>query len=311
MSAMGDCTTGRWSVHTDDATGARYYTNSVTKETRWSLEIGAHPLPEGWTEHADASSGCAYYHHRESDTTTFDHPGFILHQGGAEESGLGRLDPTSGAAAISARHKGVARPVPTVVRWKFVKHGTVSLAHALLECGDDEGRAEGGTGSSDFRSGSNAHTTEQDSEVGRARTPSYLQQLFRKIFRVADRDGSGSLTTLDLTTMLQARAKGTALSGDAHAIFTLHTLLSEQAEHGEIRVEEFEHGLMCALAKEKNEATAQWILNELMDEAVLWTEQTSDEGQLYWAHTEGEVETTWVKPAVLTALARVKSATSC
>jgi|TARA_B110000211_G_C13855100_1_gene453947 hypothetical protein len=111
--------------------------------------------------------------------------------------------------------------------------------------------------------------------------------------------------------MLQARAKGTALSGDAHAMFTLCTLLSGQAEHGGIGADEFERGLVRALVEDGDGAAAQWILKELMDEADLWTEQTSDEGELYWAHVRGEAEMTWTKPGVLTALARVKSATSC
>ena len=95
--------------------------------------------------------------------------------------------------------------------------------------------------------------------------PSYLRELFDMIFLDADTDGDGCLSTIELMHVLQRRAKvqyytpeffsstffsffrfilllniclslflfkDTALNGNSHAIFTLRTILSEQADHG-------------------------------------------------------------------------------
>ena len=230
-SSVEMATIGEWTAHVDDATGARYYYNNDTAETRWSLAIGAHPLPKGWTEHRESSSGMAYYHHRESDETTYDHPGFDFDDQEGAEGGGGRLgvideddaplksptpsgrpkgfdaeplaaeyDASAGLdiprdAPVNAARRKVARRLPTFVRWKFVKHSTFSLARALLDCDDGDGSGSGGPTRS-----SNARAAEQDDAAGCRRTPRYLHQLFRRIFRAADRRGTGSLTTLDLTT---------------------------------------------------------------------------------------------------------------
>jgi hypothetical protein len=79
------------------------------------------------------------------------------------------------------------------------------------------------------------------------------------------------LTKVELMMMLRRRAKGAALDGDAHAIFTLNTMLAKQAahkhhgassvnllahsaggEHGEIGVREFARGLMKAVLLSPN-----------------------------------------------------------
>ena len=44
-----------------------------------------------------------------------------------------------------------------------------------------------------------------------------------------------------------------------------------------------------------------------MDAAGLWFERRSDAGEPYWEHSEGEAETTYVKPLILTELIRVRA----
>ena len=49
----------------------------------------------------------------------------------------------------------------------------------------------------------------------------HLRELFDMLFRAGDKKNTGLLSTLDLTFLLQERAKGTALDGNALAIFSL------------------------------------------------------------------------------------------
>ena len=169
------------------------------------------------------------------------------------------------------------------MRWKFVEREHVSLAAGLL--GGLESGALGAACSA---------------------APAYLERILEEIFVIADRSSTGTLSTLELMTMLKSRAKGTALDGDAHAIFSLKTLLSEQAEHGSIGREEFRTGIIKALRREPNGAPAQWILNELQDAAEQWVRQ----GDGSWVRTVPSgrvVDRSEAQPAILYELARVQS----
>ena len=206
-------------------------------------------------------------------------------QHGAGAAGSVRPGQHGAGAAGSVRQgarrgaDGEHRRVPSkFVRWKFVEREHASLADALL------GSMEGG--------------------AGRDATPAYLDHILEEIFNIADRSATGSLTTLELMTMLKKRAKGTALDGDAHAIFTLKTLLAEQAEHGGIGRAEFRSGMVKALRKEPNGAPAQWILNELQDAAEQWARR----GDGSWARTlpSGRVvDRSDAQPAIVYELALV------
>lgn len=159
-----------------------------------------------------------------------------------------------------------------------------------------------GTATSPSRSG---HT--------RLGVPRYLEGIFDAIFAAADTDGDGTLSTLELMRVLKTRAKHTALRGDAHAIFTLKTLMASQAkrksarfgalsptspgaedddEEHDIGPEEFASGLLAAMKKDPNGSVSQWIIKELQNAAALWEEVTTawdEEGnaiEVRWFHTE-------------------------
>jgi len=137
--------------------------------------------------------------------------------------------------------------------------------------------------------------------------PDYLLKLFETIFQAADRDRDGELSTIELMQMLKKRAKGTALDGDAHAIFTLRTLLSKQAssDNGEIGVKEFARGLMKTMLTEPNGHVAEWILKELQSEAEEWSTH-EHEGRTYFRYDVTH-ETQWDEPEILIEMRRCRA----
>jgi hypothetical protein len=123
--------------------------------------------------------------------------------------------------------------------------------------------------------------------------------------------------------MLQRRAKGTALDGNAHAIFKLKQLLASQSRvHskdgtarrdssglGKIGKTEFAHGLFAAMRNDPNGACGQWILLEMMDAVEKWEEhEHRDDGtgevKSFYFHTKTRV-TSWEKPPLLVEMARI------
>ena len=269
----------RWTSHVDDA-GNTYYHDESTDVTAWELPAGAtarpaSPTPAAPREERGSSEAAPVVRQRLERGE----------QHGAGAAGSVRPGQHGAGAAGSVRQgarrgaDGEHRRVPSkFVRWKFVEREHASLADALL------GSMEGG--------------------AGRDATPAYLDHILEEIFNIADRSATGSLTTLELMTMLKKRAKGTALDGDAHAIFTLKTLLAEQAEHGGIGRAEFRSGMVKALRKEPNGAPAQWILNELQDAAEQWARR----GDGSWARTlpSGRVvDRSDAQPAIVYELALV------
>jgi hypothetical protein len=286
----------RWVVHKDNTTGARYYCNAGTGESRWSLPLKAHPLPKGWTEHLDPSSEETFYQYTPNGATTYDHPGFNesdepFASGSRSRSGLGGDAPAEGArvgtlvdedsdedALIGivgeGRKKACAKGF---MRWKFVAHASISLAQCLLHREGDDGDLTRVTA-----------------------TPQYLTELLQRIFTDSDMNDSGALTDLELTAMLTNRAKGSEMT-----FVGLRAILAEQSDGGPLRVSDFERGVVLEMARDGNGTTAQWILNELMDAAEFWFERRSDAGDPYWEHSKGE-ETTWLKPRILIELIRVR-----
>jgi hypothetical protein len=162
--------------------------------------------------------------------------------------------------------------------------------------------------------------------------PPFMIDLFNQIFEASDRDGDGSLSTMDLMFMLKTRAKGTPLEGDAHAIFSLKTLLAQQAasksstpgssssssahvdmdmihdagdEHGEIGPPEFAKGLTKSLILKPNGHIAEWILQELQVEAAQWSTR-QHEGRTFYQHdVTGKRQ--WTKPVILVETERCKA----
>ena len=109
------------------------------------------------------------------------------------------------------------------------------------------------------------------------------------------------LKTIELMHMFQKRARGTELDGNSHAIFSVRSLLAEQAAHGEIRRDEFAQGLVAAVLRAPNSAVAGWILTELMEEAARWEATMTGRGEIVYSHSKHGA-TVREKPAIVAAM---------
>ena len=92
--------------------------------------------------------------------------------------------------------------------------------------------------------------------------PPHLQELFDKLFTMADVSRDGELDTLELMKLFRKRAKDTPLEGDMHAIFSLKSLIAKEGgdktgEHGAITAAVFARGMMKAVTKKPNGHVAQ------------------------------------------------------
>jgi len=101
-----------------------------------------------------------------------------------------------------------------------------------------------------------------------------LSEVLAFVFADADSNGDGKISTTELMRVLKRRAKGTTLGGNAHeghhvqrGIFALKKLLMDQADNGEIGLEEWSSGLHAAIASDPKGAVAQWVLKELQEAA--------------------------------------------
>ena len=215
-----------------------------------------------------------------------------------EETAADEDETHSTAAAASKKRK-----TKRIVRWPWTPRPDVSLADQLFKS------SEG---------------------VNDVSIPTYMVHLFNKIFAVADRSRDGVLQTIELTTMLQMRATGTPLHGNAHAIFSLNMLLTQQvvgeaaalagdggrmtvkrfsldrrgSETDEVDVgeSEFARGVAKAILRDPNGPVAEWILKEIQIEAAEWsTHCTVPDCRPYWRHdTDGA--TVWREPEIIAAL---------
>ena len=129
--------------------------------------------------------------------------------------------------------------------------------------------------------------------------PQYLSDVSRRIFRKADTDHDGTLSTMEILRVLRKRAKinKTALPGIA---FRFKETLHAQAEHAhDITEVEFERGLVVAMREDDQGPIAQWILRELQDLAAGW-EPVELEGKIFYAHPT--LGTSRTKPELVTAM---------
>ena len=317
-----------WSAHVNDATGATYYHNRATGETQWTLpatatddELAASlSLPPGWSAHVNDATGKTYYHNRATGETSWERPQAAkataigsteamrvnpLAQTAEDESSSSSSSTMSSATDEEEEEEMVHHhhhhQKPKFVRWKFTPRDDTTLADALLES----------AGATRFGGGRR--------QGDRNGVPAYLVELFDAIFEDADKSGSGTLSTLDFMFMLQKRAKGTALDGNAHAIFKLKQLLASQSEDsagrrdssglGKIGKIEFTRGLFAAMRNDPNGACGQWLLLEMMDAVDLWEEhEHRDDGtgevKSFYVHTETGVKS-WKKPPLLVEMARI------
>ena len=316
-----------WSAHVNDATGAAYYHNRATGETQWTLpatatddELAASlSLPPGWSAHVNDATGATYYHNSATGETSWERPQAAkataigsteamrvnpLAQTAEDESSSSSSSTMSSATDEEEEEEMVHHhhhQKPKFVRWKFTPRDDTTLADALL--GSAGATRFGGARRQGYRDG----------------VPAYLVELFDAIFEDADKSGSGTLSTLDFMFMLQKRAKGTALDGNAHAIFKLKQLLASQSEDsagrrdssglGKIGKIEFTRGLFAAMRNDPNGACGQWLLLEMMDAVDLWEEhEHRDDGtgevRSFYVHTETGVKS-WKKPPLLVELARI------
>jgi len=185
-----------WTVSVDAAHGNHpYYANISTGEVSWEKPK---MLPHGWTQLADEASGKVYYYNTVTGAMSWERPVDLA--AAAEDAMVKEKDeeeapPPPRLVSHKARKKQKRKK-----RWKW--ESEVSLGDSLFKS-----KVSGGG----------------------VTIPPYLSRLFAKIYANADRSGSGALSTVEFTLMLQRRAKGTALAGDAHAILTLKTLCAKQA----------------------------------------------------------------------------------
>ena len=307
LSRDEQCLAAGWSA-LEDELGQTYYWNAALQLSSWE-----HPgfaaksvplaLPPGWSEHFDpASPTVPYYYNAATGETTYTRPKSMNICGGAvvgadagppplatvEEDRPGDAEDDCSSASSSDSEGGgadAAKAQPRFVKWKWMQRADTTLADGLIGRHLDEGEATD------------------------ANMPLYLRELFAAIFVDADRACTGRLSTLQLLQVLKRRARGTALDGDSHSIFALRTLLAEQAAENEsITPNAFEIGLFKAIVRDGDGHVAQWILNELMDEAALWrrmphVDAETGEAHAYYYHTERGVSV-WEQPPILTELER-------
>ena len=308
LSRDEQCLAAGWSAQEDEL-GQTYYWNSALQLSSWEhpgLAAKSVPLalPPGWSEHFDHSSPAVpYYYNAATGETTYTRPksmniygGAIVgaHDGGGgvlapcEEGGSGESEDDGSSGSSSDSEGGEARAAkaqPRFVKWKWTQSDT-TLADGLIGRHLDEGEATD------------------------ANMPLFLRELFAVIFIDADRACTGELSTLQLLQVLKRRARGTALDGDSHSIFALRTLLAEQAAEHEsiITPTAFELGLFKAIVRDGDGHVAQWILNELMDEACHWREmphvdEETGEASTYYYHTNRGISV-WERPKILSELER-------
>ena len=177
------------------------------------------------------------------------------------------------------------------VRWVWNRRADVSLGEVL------------------FKSHIDAGARGKDGAVGDIVVPPHLIDLFAKIFAASDEDKNGTLSTFELMRMLKLRAH-TGLSGDVHAMFTLNTLIAEQAGGEDsarggtsIGVHEFTMGIMKSVTQNPNGHVAEWILKEMQDEAAEWSTLHADDGRVFYRHGS-DGASVWDKPLILAEMER-------
>ena len=285
-----------WTEHHTDPPDARvYYHNSTTGETSWEIPS---LLPHGWAKIVGApdpsgSPTAPFWHHAASSTSLWHAPtatevaaadalalviahaaavlpgSEVVESGGMSSSSTSSDDEDADAIV----GKKAAKKPKRFVRWIFQQRDDVSLTRALL----------GASAASD------------------APLPAYLNDLILHIFSTGDRAGTGCLSTLNLTHLLNARGKGTALQGNLKATFALQRILEGEAEHGKVVAATFASGLKKAIVAAPNGAVAQWILKEAQDEAAAWTRHRH-EGREFFSHERhGQV---WTTPTVIVEMER-------
>tara|TARA_B110000208_G_scaffold49326_1_gene65158 strand:+ start:1408 stop:4332 length:2925 start_codon:yes stop_codon:yes gene_type:complete len=296
-----------WTQH-ETPEGVPYYHNPVTGETIWELPK---ELPHGWTQHTNPQFNKVYFHHAVTKTSIWHHPtladetaveakmALTAHaqaerdaqaaaavaavlapdeessesSSSSSSSGSSDSDDDHGGGAVGIAKKKKKKKQKKFVRWVFKKRDDISLSRGLL----------GGAAPGDL--------------------PTYLLDMFDILFKDADSNGDGIISTIELTHVLQRRAKGTMLDGNSLAIFKLKKLLAQQSEHGEIRMKEWHSGLHAAIVGDPNGAITQWILKELQDEAAGWSAH-EHEGRPYYSHSRRPQDTSWVRPQVIIEMER-------
>jgi hypothetical protein len=263
-----------------------YYAHPVTGASSWEVPDA---LPVGWitqTTHQD------YFLHVESGTSLWERPTIAEHERAVAAAEMAHETAAAKAEAkaiveeriAAGRAKRDAVFEKEIARQRALKKGKkkvrfkwspcvkVSLADALL------GRDCGATSS-----------PHED-------VPQYLSDVSRRIFRKADIDHDGTLSTMEILKFLRKRAK----IHDTGIAFKFKETLHAQAEHShEITEVEFERGLVVAMREDAQGPIAQWILRELQDLAAGW-KPVEFEGEAFYSHPT--LGSSWTKPELVTAM---------
>ena len=267
-----------------------YYAHPVTGASSWEVPDA---LPVGWvTQTTRTDPDQDYFLHVESGTSLWERPTIAEHERAVAAAEMAHETAAAKAEAkaiveeriAAGRAKRDAVFEKEIARQRALKKGKkkvrfkwspcvkVSLADALLgrDCG----------------------ATSSPHEV----VPQYLSDVSRRIFRKADIDHDGTLSTMEILKFLRKRAK----IHDTGIAFKFKETLHAQAEHShEITEVEFERGLVVAMREDAQGPIAQWILRELQDLAAGW-KPVEFEGEAFYSHPT--LGSSWTKPELVTAM---------
>ena len=229
-----------WSVHIGES-GQAYYANAATGKSSWvAPPVGA---AADFAAYADAPlpHGWTEATDEVSGGTYWYHASTRDTTWSRPRTPATRAERTAAKrAAREARMLGAASPSKSV---QFVPSSHTTLADALLAT--------------------------HDSHV-----PPHVDALLDALYALANRSGSGDLSALELTTLVELRGQGTALAQNARAVAALQEALNvrsvpRRAAKGAasagapVGVREFRNGVFAEMRRDPNGPVAQWIWKEL------------------------------------------------
>ena len=243
LSTGGATLPAGWSVHIDES-GTAYYANAATGESSWSAPAAGAAADDAAYADAPLPRGWTETTDKASGGTYWYHASTRVTTWSRPRTPATRMERTAAKrAARKARMRGRAEVSPST-SVPFVPNPHTTLADALLAT-----------------DGSCA--------------PPHVDALLDALYAIANRSGSGDLSALELTTLVQTRGQGTALAHSARSVAALKETLSVRSAprrataHGTAGASapvgpgEFRDGIFAEMRREPNGPVAQWIWKEL------------------------------------------------